>query len=131
MQYKEESNIMQVCSYAEYLQHCLGLLYTHHDDRESSDGVIWELKLLLYGHPDLAIGGGHLSRPVAVAPDLSILLKFGQHDNCWGILLPHHAPEVHNSARDGALCGNEGIWLSVSLHVGGWGGRVHVLGRCS
>ena len=58
-----------------------------------------------------------------MALDPSPLLKVGQHDDCGGILLPYHAPEVHHAVRDRALCGNEGVWLLVSLlEGGGWGG---------
>ena len=99
----------------ENLQISLVFLQTHHDDGECSNGVIRELKFLLHSDLDAAVDGGLLGGPVAVALDPSPLLKVGQHDNGGHLLLPHHAPEVHNAVRDRALSGYERIRLLVTL----------------
>ena len=45
----------------------------------------------------------------------SLHLKFGQHDNCGGVLLPHHSPEVLSAVTDRTLSSNESIGLFVAL----------------
>ena len=118
---------MPVLMSVKNLQISLVFLQTYHDDGECSDGVIRELQFLLHSDLNTAVDGGLLGGPVAVALDPSPLLKVGQHDNGGHILLPHHAPEVHNAVRNRALSGDECIRLLVTL----WrcGGAVCVLGR--
>ena len=44
-----------------------------------------------------------------------LLQAFGEHDNDWHVVLPHHPPEVSQSVLERTLRGDEGIAVVVAL----------------